>query len=326
MQYKDYYQVLGVSKTASSEEIRKAYRELAKKYHPDHNPGNKKAEEMFKEINEAYAVLNDKEKRARYDQLGSSYHDWEQQGGNSSNYNWSNWYSTTAQKGNTQSSYQDFSDFFGSEFGGAGGFSDFFSQIFGGMGSSQRSQSPFGSTRRTRTSDFSSVFQQDVPQIQEQKVTINLEQAFHGTLLILNINGKKIEAKIPAGAKNGTKIRLAGVLDQAGGKGDLILVIEVTKDMRFERKGDDLYIDIPVDLYTAVLGGQTILQSIDEKLELKIPAGTQPDQLIRLTGKGMPKLKDKNSRGDLYGKIKVILPRTLNEKQKNLFEELRKIK
>ncbi len=324
MQYKDYYQVLGVAKTASAEEIRKAYRELAKKYHPDHNPGNKKAEEKFKDINEAYQVLKDKEKRARYDQLGSSYREWEQKGGNSSNYNWSDWYSNARPKGTSGNTVQDFGDFFGSDFSGAEQFSDFFSQIFGGMGSARRSQSASG-RQRAKSSDFGTAYRQSSPFVQEQKVPITLEEAFHGTERILTINTRRIEAKIPAGAKTGTKVRLAGILDDSGRKGDLILVVEIEKDPRFERKSDDLYIDVPVDLYTAVLGGETALTSMDGRLMLKIPSGTQPDQLIRLNGKGMPKLKD-GSRGDLYARIKVQLPRTLNEKQKALFEELKKAK
>ncbi|MHC1772568.1 MAG: DnaJ C-terminal domain-containing protein [Flexilinea sp.] len=326
MQYKDYYQVLGVAKTASVEEIRKAYRELAKKYHPDHNPGNKSAEEKFKDINEAYQVLKDKEKKARYDQLGSSYHEWEQRGGDSANYNWNDWYSTAKPKGTSRSTAQDFGDFFGSDFSGSDQFSDFFSQIFGGMGSARRSQSSSGGTQRSKSANSGTAFRQSSPYVQEQKVPITLDEAFRGTERIFTINTRRIEAKIPSGAKTGTKVRLAGVLDDSEGKGDLILVVEVEKDSRFERKGDDLYIDVPVDLYTAVLGGESILNSMDGKLVLKIPSGTQPEQLIRLNGKGMPKINDSGHRGDLYARIRVQLPRALNEKQKTLFEEIKKAK
>ncbi len=323
MQYKDYYKILGVSKTASTSEIRKAYRDLAKKYHPDRNPGDKKAEEQFKEINEAYQVLNDKEKRARYDQLGSSYQAWEQQGGNSANYNWSDWVSNVNPQGAGGAS-QNYGDFFTSETFG-GDFSDFFSQIFGGIGNTRKSRAGAGGTRWTTGSgNFNRAYQQSGPLTQEHNVTISLEEAFHGTERILEINSKRIEAKIPAGAKTGTKIRLAGVLDSAGRKGDLILVVEVKNDPRFERKNDDLYMDVQVDLYTAVLGGESVLHSLDENLIFKVPSGTQPDQLIRLSGKGMPKLNGGGKRGDLYARIKVRLPRTLNEKQKALFQELKK--
>ncbi len=317
MQYKDYYQILGVDKKATTGEIRKAYRDLAKKYHPDYNPGDKKAEEKFKEINEAYQVLNDKEKRARYDQLGSSYQAWEQQGGTSANYNWNDWYANAQGGARDARDARDFGDFFSSETFSGGDFSDFFSQIFGGMGSARKSRSGSGV-------DYARSQPQARPLTQDHNVTISLEEAFHGTERIFEIDSKRIEAKIPAGAKTGTKIRLAGVMDSAGRKGDLILVVEVKKHPHFERKEDDLYIDVPVDLYTAVLGGEAKLHSIDENLLFKVPSGTQPDQLIRLSGKGMPKLNANGTRGDLYARIKVRLPRALNEKQKALFEELKK--
>jgi len=142
----------------------------------------------------------------------------------------------------------------------------------------------------------------------------------------LTIGNKRIEAKIPAGAKTGTKVRLAGVMGEESGNADLILNIKVEDDPQFERVNDDLYVDVPIDLYTAILGGEVIVPSINEKIVLKIPAGTQPGQLIRMAGKGMPKLKGKGTRGDLYARIKVQIPRNLTEKQKKLFEELRKEK
>lgn len=306
MEYQDYYQTLGVSKTATDEEIRKAYRKLAKQYHPDHNQGNNDAEEKFKAINEAYEVLKDKEKRARYDRLGASYKQWEQQGGSSSNYNWGEWFSGAGQPGGSGGVYTDF------DFSGAGGFSDFFSQIFGGMDG----MGNMGQQRRRRTT-----VTQEVPRTQECTTSITLDEAFHGTTRLLSLGGKSLEAKIPAGAKDGTKIRLKGAANGA----DIIITVHVPeKEGSFERKGDDLYVDVPVDLYTAVLGGEAVVTSKDGNFKLKIPAGTQPDQLIRLSGKGMPKLNLKGSRGDLYAKIRVRIPRNLDQKQTSLFEELRR--
>ena len=312
MDYKDYYKILDVDKNASVETIRKAYRNLAKKYHPDKNPGNKEAEEKFKEINEAYEVLKDKEKRARYDQLGSSYNAWTQQGGNSANYNWDDWF-TTAQPGQSGGSY------YSGGFEGMGDFSDFFSQLFGGMGSSRSAGS-------SRTKRYTRTVQQKAPAAQEYTLPISLKEAFTGTTRVLTIADAKIEAKIPAGAKTGTKIRLAGVMGKQAGNADLILKIQVEAAAGYERKENDLYIDVPVDLYTAVLGGESAVHSIDENFALKIPAGTQPGQLIRMTGKGMPILNGNGNRGDLYARIKVQLPRNLNDKQKKLFEEIRKEK
>lgn len=312
MEYKDYYKILGVDKDAKSETIRKAFRDLAKKYHPDHNRGDKKAEEKFKEINEAYEVLKDKEKRARYDQLGSSYAAWERQGGTSANYDWSDWVAQAQNAGGR--TYRTYTT---SDFDGMGDFSDFFSQIFGGMGGTR-------SARSSRSATMEDLFPRQKPAPQQYTVTITLEEAFTGTARILSIDNRKIEAKIPAGAMTGTKIRLSGVLGSKDDAADLILVINVENDLRFERKGNDLYTDAQVDLYTAVLGGETVVATYNERLALTVPAGTQPGQLMRLTGKGMPILNRKGARGDLYARIRVQIPRNLNEKQKALFEQARK--
>ncbi len=322
MEYKDYYQILGVSKTATDEEIKHAYRELAKKYHPDQNRNDKNAEQRFKEINEAYEVLKDKNKRARYDQLGSSYKAWEERGGTSADYNWSDWFSHAQQANRpNEQTYQTY--YSTGDFGDMGDFSDFFSQIFGGMNASRRSQAAYSRTRRTRPTEYDSTFHRPAP-VQHYQVPITLNEAYHGTTRVLMIGDHQIEAKIPAGANTGTKIRLAGILDSDEGKGDLMLDVLVEKDNRFERKDDDLYININIDLYTAVMGGEVPVSLIDEQLMLTIPAGTQPGQLIRLSGKGMPKLRMPSQRGDLYARIQVNLPKNLNSKQKALFEELKK--
>ena len=319
MEYQDYYQTLGVSKTATEDEIKKAYRKLAKEYHPDHNRGNKDAEEKFKAINEAYEVLKDKEKRARYDQLGSSYKQWEQNGGSSANYNWSEWFSGSPYSGG-QTTYttEDF-----------GGFSDFFSQIFGGMGNMggrSGTRRTYGRNATSRTVEFDTGFNptRTKPQPQEVTAAITLDEAFHGCKRQISFGDQKIEANIPAGVKDGTKIRLAGAFNSNGVKTDLILNVSVpNKEGAFERIDDNLYVDVPVDLYTAVLGGEAVVHSKDGDYALKIPAGTQPDQLMRLSGKGMPKLNRNGARGDLFARIRVSLPRNLNARQAELFKKLR---
>ncbi len=300
MEYKDYYKVLGVERKATQDEIKKTYRKLAMKYHPDQNRGNKQAEEKFKEINEAYEVLGDPKKREKYDQLGSSYSQWQQAGGNPGNFNWNEWVSRQPQ-GQGQVDMGDFGDIFG--------FSDFFSAIFGGMGG--------GSVR-------SATRQQARPQAIEQPVQITLEEAYRGTQRVFQIGDRRIEAKIPAGAITGTKIRMAGAVPTStGGRGDLNLVVEVLPNARFRVEGVHLTTEVTVDLYTAVLGGTAKVNTLSGDVSLTIPPGTQPGQKIRLSGRGLPKLKEPGAYGDLFAVVKVELPRKLNDKQKKLFNELR---
>ena len=302
MEYKDYYKILGVDRKASPEEIKKAFRKLALKYHPDRNKGNKEAEEKFKDINEANEVLSDPQKRARYDQLGESYSDWQSHGGsNSGSFNWNDW-ATASQRGQaTQVNMGDLNDLFG-----GGGFSDFFSAIFGGM--------PQSSTRRqTRTSPRQSY---------QQQVEITLDEAYHGTTRMFQVDQRRIEVKIPAGATTGTKVRVKG--GGPGGNSDLYLIVQVLPDSRYSLEGKDLTTEVKLDLYTAVLGGTLKVTTLSGDVNLKIPAGTQPGQLFRLAGKGMPDLHSPNSFGNLYVKAKVELPRHLTAGQKELFEKLRK--
>lgn len=304
MDYKDYYKILGVEKNSSDEEIKRAYRRLALKLHPDKNPGNKAAEEKFKEINEAYEVLRDKDKRARYDQLGDSYSRWQQTGGAPGNFNWEQWTTRSPGGRGTQVDMDDL-------FGGMGGFSDFFSSIFGGTPGGATRQT----TRRTRQ-----------PVAYEQPVQISLDEAYKGAARALQVNGRRLEGKIPPGAKTGTKVRLAGMgpAGPDGQKSDIYLVIEVLPDKRFERKGNDLLGEVTIDLYTAVLGGQALVTTLTGEVMLTIPAGTQPGQKIRLSGRGMPELRSPQTYGDMYITVKVQIPRQLSTKQRELFEQLRK--
>jgi curved DNA-binding protein len=313
MDYKDYYKILGVERNATEAEVKSAFRKLALKYHPDRNPGNKQSEEKFKEINEAYEVLSDPEKRARYEQLGDSYNNWQQRGG-PGNFNWNDW--TSAPGGGTSWEVGDLNDLFGK-----GSFSDFFQAIFGGapvgsaQGTRQRTREvPGQSTRQARALSY------------QQDVQISLEEAYRGAERQVNVDGRRLTMKIPAGARSGTKVRMAGAgpTGPDGKPTDLYLVIEVTPDARFERKGDDLTTEITTDLYTAVLGGETRVPTLEGNVLLTIPAGTQPGQSFRLSGRGMPHLRDPKSRGNLYARIKVQIPRNLSPEQRKLFEELAK--
>ena len=307
MQYKDYYQILGVDKKATTDEIKRAYRKLAMKYHPDRNPGNKSAEEKFKEINEAHEVLSDPKKRERYDQLGNSYQDWQQRGGSDGSFRWEDW--TSAQgAGGTRVNMDNLGDIFEEM-----GFSDFFNSIFGGMGGTA------SGTRRAQSRTAQ-------PLIYEQPVSINFQESYSGAERLFQIGDNKIEVKIPAGAKTGTKVRVAGAGPQQGNRrSDLYLVIDVKLDMRFERQGDDLSTEASIDLTTAVLGGEVTVNTPAGNVLLKIPAGTQPGQVFRLAGKGMPILRQPGLFGNLMVKIKVQIPKNLSREQRKLFEQLRDI-
>lgn len=301
MEYKDYYKTLGVERSASADEIKKAYRKLAMKYHPDRNKDNKQAEEKFKDINEAYEVLSDTQKRARYDQLGSSYSQWQQNGGNASNFNWADWANASG-RGGAQVDMGDLGDLFG------GGFSDFFTSIFGGMPTS-------GTRRQTRSAARPSY---------QQQVEITLDEAYHGTQRTFQVGQRRIEVKIPAGAKTGTKVRVAG--GGPDGNSDLYLVVNVLPDARFTVDGQDLTTEIKVDLYTAILGGTVVVSTLAGNVSLTIPAGTQPGQTFRLKERGLPHLRQPNSFGNLLVKAKVEIPRTLSKDQRELFEKLRNSK
>ncbi len=305
MEYKDYYKVLGVDRKASEDQIKRAYRDLAKKYHPDRNPGDKSSEEKFKSINEAYEVLKDPKKRQRYDQLGDSYSNW-QQGGRQGNFNWEDWVNQTSGGGGTRVDMDDL-------FGGVGGFSDFFSAIFGGMGGAGTR------TQARRTASPARAAPLEVP------VSISLAEAYHGATRTVQVGDRRLEVKIPAGALSGTKVRMkdAAVSPQSGRAQDLHLVVEVLPDPRFEIKKNDLATEVSIDLYTAVLGGEVKVPTLTGEVLLTIPAGTQPGQAFRLAGRGLPRLSAPTTFGDLIARIKVTLPRNLSPQQKKLFEQLR---
>ena len=286
MDYKDYYKVLGVDRKASEEDIRKAYRKLAMQYHPDRNPNDKQAEERFKEINEAYQVLSDSKKRGHYDRLGSDYSTWQRRGA-PGDFDW-------GQYGGFPrgTRVEDMDEMFG------GGFSDFFRTIFG-IGNTPSAQG------------------------YQQELNISLEEAYKGTTRLLQSNGKEKQVRIPPGVRTGSRVRVAG----AGPNGlDLYLIVDVQDDNRFERRGNDLHTTATVNVFTAILGGEADVETLDGKIKLNIPAGTQPEQVFRLAGRGMPHIRNSNEKGDLFVRLKVSIPKYLSSKQRELLDEASRLK
>jgi curved DNA-binding protein len=322
MEYKDYYKILGVEKNSSEKDIKAAYRKLARQYHPDVNDAPD-AEERFKEINEAYQVLGEAESRTKYDQLGSDWRRWQQSGGEADNFDWSQWESApNGQRVHVRyGGSGDFGDIFG---GGVGveedAFSDFFRSIFGGMGgrTTGRGQGGFGG--------FAYADQPQPGRDLETEVEISLPEAYHGATRLLDKDGHRLEVKIPAGAKTGSRVRFRGEGGSgvSGGQaGDLYLKVRVLPDDRFERREDNLYVTVPVDLYTAVLGGEIKVPTMTGEVKLKIPAGTQNGQSFRLRGKGTPKRGKADQYGDLYARVDLRVPTNLSEEQQALFRQLR---
>ena len=323
MDYKDYYQILGVSKSASTAEIKKAYRKLARQYHPDVNPGDKAAENKFKDINEAHEVLSDDDKRQKYDRFGSEWQRFERGGGTAQDFNWGPWASGGSSGGSyTQTmSAEEFAQMFGGASGGSGGFSDFFEALFGGGRRSSTGGFGFGSNPGAARA----VRGQDV----EHSVESPLEEAFTGTTRGLQFSdGRSFTAKIPAGVKTGSKVRLSGKGQpgSSGQAGDLFLKIKVLPDNRFERKGDNLYVTVPVDIFTALLGGKVDVAGLDKTVKLSIPPETANDKQFRLKGLGMPRLRKPDERGDLYAKVQVMLPQNLSQEEIDLLSQWQEIR
>lgn len=301
MRYKDYYAALGVGKEATDKEIKQAYRKLARKHHPDVNPGNNEAEEKFKDIAEAYEALSDKEKRSRYDQVGHQGQNADFSQGPSYGGPGGFRYETT---------YNDL----GFEAGGSG-FSDFFETLFGQRGAAR---SP-GARRHVKGEDI------------EAQIEVTLEDAFDGATKTFSISGgrgeppKRFDVKIPVGVNEGSRIRLAGKGSPgpSGANGDLYLNVKMSPHPQLERKGDDLYIETSAPFTTAALGGEIQVPTLKSRITMKTPAGTQSGQTFRLGGQGMPKLNNKG-RGDLFAKIRITVPKTLTDRQKELMEEFAK--
>lgn len=317
MDFKDYYAILGLKKGAGTKEIRSAFRKLARQYHPDVNPGNKDAEQRFKDINEANEVLSDPEKRRLYDELGPQWREYEQYraaGGTASPAEFARAAAGPppgAQgrgAGSRTMSEEDLRDVFGGE----SPYSDFFGSVFGRAGGT----GPQGPRRGANA---------------EVEVEVPLEQAFRGgnvTITLTDPGGasRTIEATVPRGVRTGSRVRLAGqgTPGRGGGAaGDLYMVINVLPHARFRRDGDDLRVDVPVDLYTCVLGGEVHVQTLKgTRLAVRIPPETQNGQAIRLRGQGMPRLKQPDTAGDLFVEVKVVLPTGLTQQERELFERL----
>ncbi|KUG24904.1 dnaj-class molecular chaperone cbpa [hydrocarbon metagenome] len=305
MEFKDYYKILGVDKNASQEEIKKAYRKLALKYHPDRNPDNKEAESKFKEVTEANEVLSDPEKRKKYDALGSNWKQYERAGFNQG----SPFSGFGRQSGRSYQFNGDFEDLFNN----LGGFSDFFNSFFGGG-----FEDSIG--RRTNTRRTSSQKGADTT----AELNISLYDAFHGSEKYIFVNGHKIKIKIPKGSYDGKKLRLKGQ-GQSGfsgvQRGDLIITLKVSDDSTFEREGNDLYINLDVDLLTAILGGEKTITTIDGKtINIKIKEGTDSNKILRVKGHGMP--THTGDRGDLLVRIFVKVPKNLTKSEKEKIGKL----
>jgi curved DNA-binding protein len=311
MEFKDYYEILGVSPDADQKTIKQTYRKLARQYHPDVTPGNKDAEERFKEINEAYQALSNPEQRKKYDELRAQYQRWQQSGARqpggrpSQDFNWQAWTAQPGEGPNVQyASVEDLDDLFGTE----NPFSDFFTSIFG-QTRGQRGRSP--GPRRGR----------DI----EVEADVTLEEAARGGVRQLQIGDKRIQARIPPGVRTGSRVRLAGLGEpgrDGGPAGDLYLVIHILPHPTFELEGDDLHTEAQVDIYTAILGGEVRVPTLDRPVMLKIPPRTQADRSFRLRGKGLPRLSQPELRGDLYARVKLVLPEPMSEQEVNAFREL----
>jgi curved DNA-binding protein len=308
MAYIDYYKILGVDKNASQDDIKKAFRKLARKYHPDLNPNDPSAKDKFQEINEANEVLSDPEKRKKYDEYGEHWKhadEFEAQkkarqhtgggGGGFSGF------------GGDGSSYWYSSDGEGFSGGDAGGFSDFFESMFGHRGGGGRGNAGF------RGQDFNA------------ELHLSLRDAARTHKQVLNVNGKQVRITIPAGVADGQVIKLKGYGGEGingGPAGDLYITFKIAEDSVFKRLGDDLYVDVEMDLYTAVLGGEKVIDTLEGKVKLKIKPETQNGTKVRLKGKGFPVYKKEGQFGDLIITYSVKIPTNLTDRQKELFREL----
>ncbi len=322
MDFIDYYKILGINKTATQDEVKTAYRKLARKHHPDLNPNDKEANKKFQQVNEANEVLSDPEKRKKYDQYGKdwqhaeAYEKAQEAAGRSGRGGRGNFgagsedahFGGTGGFGGFGGASGGFSSGGGEDYGEGGGFSDFFESLFGGAAAPGR-----GSQGKFRGQD------------QQAELQLSLADAAHTHQQTLLLNGKNIRITIPAGVENGQVIKLkghGGPGANGGPAGDLYIRFAITEDPRWRRDGSDLHAKLTIDLYTAVLGGEIMADTLDGKVKLKVNPGTQNGSTMRLKGKGFPVYKKEGQSGDLYVNLEVRLPATLTEKEKELFREL----
>ncbi len=301
MAFIDYYQVLGIDKTASDKDVKNAYRKLARKYHPDLNPNDAEANKKFQQLNEANEVLSDPDKRKKYDKYGENW----QRGEEYEKYQQQQQQQRSSQRsaytGGQESGYGDFEGF------GGEGFSDFFQSMFGQRGAGKGRQSKY------RGQDNNAELHLDLKEVAETH-----KQTF-------SINGKNIRITIPAGVENGQTIKIAGhgsPGSNGGPAGDLFITFQVADDPHFKRDGSNLYANVKLDLYSAVLGGEVTIDTLNGKVKIKVKPETQNGTKVKLKGKGLPVYKKDNEFGDLYVTYDIQIPTNLTEKQKKLFEEL----
>ncbi|UOQ66191.1 DnaJ C-terminal domain-containing protein [Hymenobacter volaticus] len=297
MEYKDYYKALGVDKNATTDQIKKAYRKLARQYHPDVNPNNPEAERKFKEVNEANEVLSDEEKRRKYDELGTDWQRYQQAGAGRGQ----------AQGGFDWSQYAQQGGFSGADFGDGADFSDFFGSIFGNMGGRS------GGTRAGAGSDY------------QAELELTLEDAYRGGPRTLNVSGKSLRITIHPGVEDGQTIRLRdqGAPGRNGGpNGSLYITLRVLPDPRFARNGNDLTQEVQVPLYRALLGGEQVVDTLSGPVKINIKPETQNGTRLRLRGKGFPVYRKEGQFGDLYLRLTVQLPQQLTDKEKELIRQL----
>jgi curved DNA-binding protein len=293
MEFKNYYKILEIDETSTADEITKVYRKLARKFHPDVNPNDDEANMRYQDIQEAQQVLANPEARAKYDRLLASWEAHQTSNTETEDFDWSQWTVKPAEEIEPS------------------GFSPFFDGIFNGMELALPGATP------SKGQDFN------------QQIEITLEEAYAGTSRILRIGGRRIEVRIPKGATPGTKVRVRGEGGSSlngGPKGDLYLEILVQQHPHFQRVDDDLHLELPVNLYTAILGGEAIVPTLRGKIKLKIPSETQAGKVFRLKGQGMPSLKNPEQRGDLFTKVVITVPENLTDEEIELFEELADIR
>jgi DnaJ-class molecular chaperone len=324
MDFKDYYGTLGVAKTATDKEIKQAYRKLARKFHPDVNPGDKAAESRFKEINEAYEVLGDADKRQKYDELGANWRMYEQaqragQGAGAPFGGGGGWTVNTGGPGGFRTmTEEEMREIFGDE----DPFSDFFKTFFGGAREPGARQARAGRGSRARQG-------RDV----ERELELTLEDAYHGVTRRLSVkqdgHARTVDVRIPAGIRDGSRVRVPGEGEPGSGgagSGDLFLRVRLAPHGSFERKGQDLYTRVTVPVTTAALGGEAEVATLSGRhARLRIPEGTQGGQIFRLKGYGMPAVGKPEERGDLYATVEIEIPRVLSSDQRRHYEALRKL-
>lgn len=317
MKYKDYYKTLGVSRDATQAEIKKTYRKQAAKFHPDKNPGNKKAEIKFKEIGEAYEVLKEPKKRKLYDQVGSDWKKYQQAGATGDDFNWSQY---GRPGGGGQRVHINMEEMFGGRQKKEGSpFSSFFDTIFGGGGAD-----PFGGGQPHAGQYQSDARNRSIRmgRDSEAELIVQLEELFEGAEKQLRINGEKVKVKIPPGIQEGKRLKLKGRGEDGSVRGDLYLKVKISVPDGFELRGKDIYQKIPIDLYTALLGGSYTAQTLQGKIKLSIPAETNNGKIFRLNGRGLPEFNKPAQRGDYFLKTDIVLPSNLTDKEKILIERL----